>query len=184
MRLDADPDALFLTIDLSGHELRPPPARLSPLLVELTIDGRHYKQRRLLGYAGHITIRGGPADGPLEVQFGSLATFGNGYDRKLRPENVPATLTTRSDGSRRVTVTIPRNYFYLHEWAIGNGNSSLGCNVDVYLLEVTPEIPGGHYPPRLRYVLAAPVMSRNDPRALPLFEMTNEPTGRWTARFY
>ena len=93
-------------------------------------------------------------------------------------------ITTGDYALSSTSITIPRSYFYLHEWAIGNGNSAIGLNAEVFLLEVSEAAPNGRYTNELQFVLSDPGMTRTDARSLPLFEMVSEATGRWTARLY
>ncbi|MDG2123677.1 MAG: hypothetical protein P8J87_08275, partial [Verrucomicrobiales bacterium] len=183
MRVAADRDALFVEFDLRGYELLPS-LQSASVIVDLAIDARYYTERGSVGFVGPLVVNAGDEDGQAEVHLMELGVFGNGYDRKLLPRNVTGKLTTRGDGTRRISIVVPKAYFYLHEWALGNGNSQLGINANVSLMQASEEYPTGYYPLAAQFCLVNPGMSRRDARGLTTLELTEKPTKRWSVRVY
>jgi hypothetical protein len=58
---------------------------------------------------------------------------------------------------------------YLHEWALGNGNSELGINA---------RLSGGSR----SYFLTRTNRHGDDAESLSVLELTDKPTRRWTVR--
>jgi len=184
-RADVDSKALYIIVDLKGYELFELPGFTAANL-DLMIDGRYFEQRGMFGTAGRIQALFNATDGPAaKIKGSKFGTFGSGYDRPVKPNTIGAILSTRPSGERRITVTIPRSYFYLHEWAIGNGNSAIGIKPNLGLFALDKDSPaGGAYPGEFDFHLVTPVMAPRDARSLPLLEFTNKASGRWTMRFY
>jgi hypothetical protein len=95
---------------------------------------------------------------------------------------VKAKLSSRPDGARRLTVTLPRSYLYLHEWAMGNGNSEIGINTTLGLWQpgATTEAPWT----AVNFALTYNGRHRDDAESLAVLELADVPTGRWTVRMY
>lgn len=78
-------------------------------------------------------------------------------------------------------MTVPRSYLYLHEWAMGNGNSQVGINTQFSLWQANEAGTGGSYLP---FILTSNGRYRDDAESLAVLELTDKPTSRWTVRFY
>ena len=126
----ATPGQLVLNFDVEDIPLEgeDPPA---PLILEFQLDARGYGKRRKFGYVDFVRVKF-RADGTAE-RLSALkpAVFGDWYDRTLDRTALGATHTQLADGRVRYAVTIPRSYLYLHEFALGNGNSVLGVNASL-----------------------------------------------------
>ena len=185
-RAEADEAALYLTYDIAQAELMPAPS--SPTVpegsvrIDLRIDARAHDTRATLGMSPAITIQLGHKDGLGVADARPTGTFGNGYDRVVDEKNIRAALETRGDGTRRITVVIPRAYFYNHPWALGNGNSTLGFNTSIALYQ--GDLTTGGYPLQTTFVLADPDVKREDARYFPQLELTTQPTQRWSVFVY
>jgi hypothetical protein len=98
------------------------------------------------------------------------------YDEK----QVKCRLTSRPDGARRVTITLPRGYLYLHEWAMGNANSELGINTTLQIWQNGENGQGSYQ----TFCLTSNGRHRDDAESLVALELSDKPTGRWTVRLY
>jgi lysophospholipase L1-like esterase len=176
LRMDADNNNLFFTFDIRGIELRDGPDG-NAWLANLSIDARSYGKRLLPGATDIIRLNGAAADGPATVAPIPPWAFGDGYAARFDEKQVRAVVSSGAEGSRRVTVTIPRAYFYLHEWALGNGNSQLGINVAISLWR-PDEKGGGGYPLDHQFVLLRG-QHRDKAQGLAVLELTDNPTRRW-----
>jgi hypothetical protein len=95
---------------------------------------------------------------------------------------IKAKLSSRPDGARRLTITLPRSYLYLHEWAMGNGNSELGINTTLGLWQ--PGEAAGAPGNVLNFTLTSNGRHRDDAESLAALELVDKSTGRWTVRIY
>ncbi len=185
-RAEADTAALYLTYDITNTELVPAPFTAeipeASVRVDIRIDARPHDTRSTLGMSPSVTIKLGHKDGLGVADARPTGTFGNGYDRVVDKKNIRAALETRGNGTRRITIVIPRAYFYNHPWALGNGNSTLGINTAVSLYQ--GDLTTGGYPPESTFVLASPTVKREDARYFPQLELTNRPTPRWSIFVY
>jgi hypothetical protein len=150
------------------------------LVAELRLDGRPYGQRRSIGFIDTLRVRKkGAADGPGETDPIKLASFGNGYNKRLDASSVTSSLKTAADGSRRFTLVIPRTYLHLHEWDLGNPDSLIG-----FLPGLTVNGPPGADQDGRRFVFAAGRLADEDPRSTSVLELGTGGTGRWSVRLY
>ena len=115
--------------------------------------------------------------------------FGIDYSAEFDRAGIDTALSTRPDGTRRITVSIPRKYFYLHEYgrlpdqALGNGNSQFGINTNLTFLAPDPEAEI-RFPDDRRFILLQPLVSKDDAETLAALELVNPGTGRWSARLF
>lgn len=166
LRADADSMKLFLTIDLGGVDLVDDAQGRGYELL-LNLDARSYGQRLTPGATAALRITGKAADGEAQVHDIAPWAFGNGYASMFDPSEIGATLTSSPSGARRITLMVPKSYLYLHEWALGNGNSELGINV---------RLNGGGRD----YFLTRSTRHPDDAEGLAVLELTDKPTRRWT----
>jgi hypothetical protein len=110
--------------------------------------------------------------------------FGTGYAAVFDETQVKAVVSSGSEGSRRITISLPRSYLYLHEWALGNGNSQLGINASFAFWE-EPVAGGsaGGYTAESQYTLLFN-RHRDDAEGCAALELTAEPTQRWTVTLH
>ena len=109
-------------------------------------------------------------------------TFGTGYGMYYDETQVKAKLSSRADGARRLTVMLPRAFLYLHEWAMGNGNSQLGLNTTLSVWQDGAEAGSQSAGPVLALTFSG--RPRDDAESLIALELTDKPTKRWTVRVY
>jgi hypothetical protein len=167
LRADADGMKLFLTLDLTGVDLVDDAGKAFELL--LNLDARSYGKRLGAGATAAIRITGKAGDGPAQVDEIAPWAFGGGYAAVFDPAEIGATLSSSASGARRLTITLPKSYLYLHEWALGNGNSQLGINL---------RFNGGGR----EYFLTRSTRQGDDAESLSVLELTDKPTRRWTVR--
>jgi len=79
---------------------------------------------------------------------------------------------------------IPRSYFYLHEWALGNGNSQIGLHAMLRLLSRDPNNPDGSYLLSHQFSNSEVKMERHNAESLPALELDVNSTGRWSVRVH
>lgn len=180
LRADADKDHLFVTFELRGMDLKENPAGGPSWAGTLNIDARSYGKRLGNGVTEPVRFNGGAADGPANVQPIAPWAFGTGYAAFFDHAHVKAALSSGSEGVRRVTITIPRSYFYLHEWALGNGNSQLGINA-TFAVWQPPQADGngGGFQPDHQFNLLFN-HHRDDAEGCAVLELTEQPTKRWS----
>ncbi|MFV1994777.1 MAG: SGNH/GDSL hydrolase family protein [Verrucomicrobiales bacterium] len=184
LRAAVDENALYTVFEIPKKvEIRSTKG-LKAAIAALWIDARSYGKRREFGYVGEIVARMEPGDGLGKVDQPRYGAFGNGYSRKADPKGITAKLETVDGGARRLTVVIPRSYFYLHEWQLGNPNSLLGFSPVLQFLEESEASPTGTYPPNRKYVISGARLNQHDPRRLPVLELSEKGTGRWSVRLY
>jgi len=168
LRADADSLKLFLTLDLSGVSLADDSAGKAFELL-LNIDARSYGERLTPGATAALRITGKAADGEAVVDPIAPWAFGSGYAAVFEAKEIQASLSSSSGGGRKLTISLPKSYFYRHEWALGNGNSQLGLNV---------RFNGGGRD----YFLTRSRHQGDDAESLSVLELTDKPTQRWTVR--
>lgn len=169
---------LMLHFDFKNIALAPVPT--GPVIeLDLAIDARSHLERNRLGFVGNLHVAASPDDGPAEVgPFAAQAHFGNGYARRPLPIGTRALLSTRPNGTRRLTVHTSRGYFYRHPWSLGNGNSQLGINATIKVRENTlEEAP-------TTYRLAHSPLHPANAESLAVLELTEKSTRRWSLRFW
>lgn len=168
VRADADGMKLFFTLDLAGVSLADD-EKGSAYEVLLNLDARSYGERLTPGATAALRITGKAADGAAKVAPIAAWAFGSGYAAEFDPKEIQATLSSSASGGRRLTIVLPKSYLYLHEWALGNGNSQLGVNV---------RLSGGGRD----YYLTRSSRRGDDAEGLSVLELTDKPTLRWTVR--
>lgn len=179
-KADADAESLYLTWDIFGQNLQDNPAGTGAMIVEVSLDARSYGKRQNPGSTDPIRMAVGAADGDAKLSSLPPWCFGNGYGMFYDVKMVKAKLSSRPDGSRRLTLTLPRTYLYLHEWSLQNGNSQLGINTSVQIWQTAADNTGSYQ----AYVLTSNGRHRDDAESLAVLELANKSTGRWTVRLY
>jgi hypothetical protein len=177
LRADADEQMLFITLDLKDIPMAADPGGVA-LQGRLSIDARSYGQRQTAGATGAIFFTTGVADGPGRVGPIAPWAFGTGYAFVFDPSAVSCQLSTRTMG-RRVQITLPRSYLRLHEWAIGNGNSQIGLQIELALYQAGDAGQGGFTPAGV-WTLATNQRTADDAQRLPQLELSTKPTARWS----
>lgn len=180
-RFDADPKALYMTWDFIGLNLADD-KKGHAVTVEMNIDARSYGKRLTFGVTDAIHFLSGAADDDGDTPPMQAWSFGNGYGaQRLDLSLVKSHMSSRPDGSRRFTVMLPRSFFYLHEWALGNGNSQLGYNMTVIVHQKADDKnPEGFDIP---YVFGESTLHRDDANSSSVLELSEHPTRRWTVHF-
>lgn len=181
-RADADSNAFFLTYDIYGYNLQDDPAGSGALDVDINIDARSYGKRLTPGTTDAVRITANAADGDAVVSPLPAWCFGTGYGMYYDEKQISAKLSSRPDGARRLTVMIPRGYLYLHEWAMGNGNSQLGINTIMALWQ--PGEGGSASGASKVFAITMNGRHRDDAESLAVLELTDKGTNRWTVRCY
>ncbi|WP_395739804.1 hypothetical protein [Prosthecobacter sp.] len=168
LRADADSMKLFFTLDLTGVNLTDDESgRAFELL--LNLDARSYGKRLTSGGTAAIRLTGKAADGDAVIDPIAPWAFGNEYAAFFDTKDIQAAVSSSAGGGRRLTIALPKSYLYLHEWALGNGNSQLGLN---FRLKA-----GGR-----TYFLTRSSRHGDDAESLGVLELTDKPTLRWTVR--
>ncbi len=173
VRADADASSLFLVFDIEGVELESGPDGTA-IQLDLSLDARSYGKRLTFGAVDPITIRSGASDGAGVTSKINPWAFGTGYGMVFDSKYVRSQLSSGRSGSRRLTITVPRPYLYLHEWALGNGNSELGINTRLSFWQ------NGGFKPESTFSITNNRRDENDAEGLAALELTEEPTSRWT----
>ncbi len=168
LRADADAMKLFLTLDLTGVDLVDDGSGKGYELL-LNLDARSYGQRLGPGATAALRLTGKAGDGTAQIDAIAPWVFGSGYAAEFDSNEISAALSSSPTGARRLTITLPKSYLYLHEWALGNGNSELGINVRLK--------GGGH-----EYFLTRSTRQPDDTESLAVLELTDKPTRRHTVR--
>ncbi len=152
-------------------------------VVNLMIDARGPAEMTRPGFVDRWNFDVPWADGPLTVRKLRPAIFGNGYDRQINPASIRAALKTEKSGTRIVTVDIPKNDFYLHQWSLAtNGQNTLGINAGVALLDPATSPPG--FPPAFYWSLMNNGFHDNDAGGLGVLQLTPAKSGTWSVRIY
>ncbi len=181
LRADADANALYLTFEMSGFNLEEPGEGAGAFEFELGLDARSYGKRLGFGSVDSLRLRGSAADGTYPFESPPPWVFGTGYAATYDPKFIRSQLGSSRIGGRRLTVTLPRTYLYLHEWAIGNGNSQLGIRTNVAFWKGPRDAaPKGDFPAELHFSLVANGRHPDDAEGLAVLELTTKPTARWT----
>lgn len=179
--INVDPVGLYLRFEL-------PPMKLVdevPLsaVITLLIDARGASEMAQPGFVDRWNFDVPWVDGPIHVRKPRLGTFGNGYDRQINPANIRAALKTENTGQRIVTVDIPKNYFYLHEWSLAtNGQNTLGINAGISLLDATTSPPS--FPLSAFWSLMPGGFQIHDAGSVGLLQLNSAKTGAWSVRIH
>lgn len=180
----AEENGLYLIFDLPPAD--PNRSKTQPSArIDVSIDARGPNNRGRLGFCDQAQLDIPWEDGRLSVGHLRPALFGDGYDRELDPRFFLASLTTQPSGRRQVRLSIPRNYFYLHQWSLRDaGQNTLGVNTQVNLLETSPQHPDGIFVFEKTYGLINNGLHRHDPQSLAVLELSSGPSVKWSARIY
>ena len=176
---EASKTELRLNFDAEGLPLEGDD-QLVPLILEFQLDARGYGKRRKFGYVDVVRVRFGPDGKPDRMSELRPAVFGDFYDRRLDNDELSANSRILPNGRQRFTVVIPRTYLYLHEFAIGNGNSVLGVNADLYFAKAGQ--PDDRYPSDRHFTLIRSGISKFSADSLTVLELVPKSTGRWSVR--
>ncbi len=180
-KVDADTMALYLTWDIHGLNLVENSNGVA-VTADVNIDARSYGKRLAHGVTETLRVTTSAADSPGKMYPIKAWSFGNGYATDYNRNPAQAMLSSRPDGSRRLTLMLPRSMFHLHEWALGNGNSQLGLSTRLGIWQA----PDAKHPEgaELSYSLFENGLQRDDAESLAALELTAQPTRRWTVHFY
>lgn len=138
--------------------------------IELNLDARSYGKRLEQGSTAALLATGKSVDGPGKIHPVPAWAFGSGYAANFEPKQFSSGLSTSTSG-RQITLTLPRSYLYLHEWALENGNSQLGLN-----LRLTLRQEDGYQ----TYHLPLTVKPAQDIESLAVLELAHKSTQRFT----
>lgn len=181
LRFDADAKSLYATYEVANITLEDSDTPQGALGVEMSIDARSFGKRLGFGATDALRLNAKAADGPCTVANPPPWAWGTGYGALYDPAHMKATLSSGALGVRRVNITIPRPYLYLHEWALGNGNSQVGVNTRIMFWRGPREgAPQGDFPSDLFFSLVSNYHHRDDAEGLAVLELTEKPTQRWT----
>ena len=180
LRAEADAQFLKLVYDLKGFTLQDGPN--GAVSLDVSLDARSYGKRLTPGATEVVRASVSAADGPGRVAPMQAWTFGTGYNLAFDEKLSKVTHATLPDGTHRMVLTLPRSYFQLHEWALGNGNSQLGINTSIQIWQPGKDaaIPGAN----VTFGLTFSGRQRDDAESLAVLELADKPTGRWTVRLY
>ena len=173
LHIDADPAWLFLVFDIKGVDLETERDGTA-MELQLGLDARSYGKRLAFGSVDPLIIRVGTANGGGLTAGIAPWAFGTGYGMEFDPSYVRSVFSSSANGSHRLTVTVPRSYLYLHEWALGNGNSELGLNTRLSFWHE------GGYPLDTTYSITNNPKAGTDAEGLAALELTDRPTSRWS----
>jgi hypothetical protein len=148
--------------------------------MEVNLDARSYGKRLERGATATLRVTGGAVDGPALVHHVAPWAFGNGYSAVFDPAEFAATLSTAPDGRRKISLSIPKTYLYLHEWALENGNSQLGINLRL----TSRQRPLGGEEKLETYALSLNAKAPEDVESLIVLELSEKPTPRATINLY
>jgi len=180
LRVDADATSLFLTFDLKKLDLEADAAGTA-LVAQVSLDARSYGKRLMSGNTEAIQVQTSVGDGAGAVGPIAPWAFGTGYGMGFDSAGVRARLTSSPQGARRLSITLPRSYLYLHEWALGNGNSQLGINARLLLWQGPhDDQKQGSFPAERTFMLTQNGRVRDDAEGLAVLELTDKPTKRWS----
>lgn len=184
-KADADKDNFFITFEIVGENLQDDPASKNAWALDISLDARSYGKRLTFGSTDPLRFSGPAADGPGVITNIPPWAFGTGYAAQFDANYVKANLTSGANGVRRLTVTIPRAYLYLHDWTLGNGNSQLGLNASLLFWQPSPG-PGkpSGYLEETSFSLVRSGRHRDDAQALTVLELAEKATPRWTINLY
>lgn len=168
----ADAEEMVFECSLPSTEL--PVAEALPDAVawrwRLGLDARSYGSRLEPGSLLPLEFSGGAEPGRGKLAAIRPWAFGTGY-AALFDASLASVEYREGDGRfGSLVARLPRSWFYLHEWALGNGNSQLGLRME---LEI--QTSSG-----LRHWSLFPFAQ--DPRStsgLGVLELTQEPTRRF-----
>ena len=182
LQCQADDNGLYFIFDLPPIDV-PTGQKQASALVDITLDARGPGKRGKPGSCPILTLEIPWQDGKFPIEKLPNGLFGAGYDRELLPSYFLASVKTLATNRRQVRLSVPRNYFYLHQWSLnGSAQSILGLNAQVSLLTMGAENAPGTYPPERTFSLVAPRLPRADASGLGLLQLAKKPPA-WSAIF-
>ena len=179
----ADKKGLYLTFN-AGDATLYETEKNSAVVIELFVDARAYGERRTFGFTDFVRFQIREDSGNIKISSLHPSVFGNGYDRRLSADNIKVSRKRLSTGDLQIAIMIPRSYFYLHEWALGNGNSQIGLHAMLRLLSRDPNNPDGSYLLSHQFSNSEVKMERHNAESLPALELDVNSTGRWSVRVH
>ncbi|MEM7601282.1 MAG: SGNH/GDSL hydrolase family protein [Verrucomicrobiota bacterium] len=192
LRFDADAEALFVVVRLSGVSL-PSLGTEAALRATLTIDARSQDFVRRFGAVSPIRIYARSEDGSGLTESLPLGCFGDGYNMVLDPGGVKSVLRTDESGDRLLEIRLPRAYFHEHEWQLDSVESMLGVKVEI-AVAVPGVPPSDRFPPDNRWVTHEPAIwsdskrlrgiNQRDARGLTTLRLTRTPVRNWSMRVF
>lgn len=173
LRNEADASHLKLICEVQGPDLLVDTAAAGTpsWQLEVNLDARSYGKRLEPGSTATLSTTGSHASGPGKTHPISAWAFGTGYAAAFSAKEITASLTAPGNNSHQLTLTLPRTYLYLHEWALDNGNSQLGLNV-----RLTLNTSQGYK----TWTLHPTSKAAESIEALSVLELTTAPTTRMT----
>lgn len=171
LRAEADESTLKLICDLQGADLLVDTgaAGTPSWQLEVNLDARSYGKRLEPGSTTTLLATGNQNPGPGQTHPISAWAFGSGYAAEFSSKEILANLSRSGGQSHQISLTLPRTYLYLHEWALDNGNSQLGLN-----LRLTLHTAQGYK----TWTLHPTSKAAESIEALSVLELTTAPTAR------
>jgi hypothetical protein len=182
LRIGASETSLDLSFEFPARELQAIPGKPSVLL-ELALDGRPFGEHSGVGFVEPVQITFSPEEdygtvGPIQP-----AAFGPGYDKHLDPRGIQARLGPEQGGMRRIEVSLPRLYFFRHDWSLGDSESRLGLLARLHFAR--RDANGvGFYPAESSWANAVSLVGRQDASGLPMVELADGEPETWSVRVF
>jgi hypothetical protein len=170
-RFGANSKELLLDLQLDAQSL--PAAGLDDAeawKISLGIDARSYGKRLEPGSLVPLEFVGTAAEGAGRLAPIAPWAFGNGYAAGFSSAQAKVELLREVNRGARLRCSLPRNWLYLHEWALDNGNSQLGLRLDLTVLTADGL--------RRWSLLPSAAMARSC-MGLAVLELTSKPTSRF-----
>lgn len=173
LRAQADAKTLTLTCEVTGPEMLVDAVTTGAAAwqIEVNVDARSYGKRLESGCTAPVRATGSAVVGKGHVHDIPAWAFGTGYAAGYDPKEFHAALSSTGADSHQITLSLPRTYLYLHEWALDNGNSQLGLNV-----RLTLNTAQGYR----TWSLSPTTKPAEDVESLSVLELTGKPTPRVT----
>lgn len=173
LRAQADAGRITLICDIAGAEtlIDAPTAGAAAWQIDLNLDARSYGKRLEPGSTATLRATGRAVAGKGHVHDIPAWVFGNGYAAGFETREIHAALSSTSSDRHEISLSLPRSYLYLHEWALDNGNSQFGLN-----LRLTLNTAQGYR----TWTLSPTTKPADAVEALSVLELTTAPTRRVT----